>query len=91
MGGAHALDLFASSVGGSGVRHGVTSVSVGNVFEDERAIARGGVLAGVLDGCLYGKDVHSVDLETGDVLTTLVVVRECGGAVGCGTHTIFVV
>lgn len=91
LGGSHTLDLLAGSVGGSWVRHGVASVSVGDVFEDDRTVAGCGVLAGVLDCCLYGEDVHSVDLETRDVLTTLVVVCEGGRAVGCGTHTVFVV
>jgi hypothetical protein len=54
----------------------VSSVAVGNVFVDKRTLACGGVLLSVLDRGLDGKDVHPVDLQTGDVLSTLVVVGE---------------
>ena len=91
VGAAHALDLFTATVGGTRVGHGVTSVTVGNVLEDQRAVAAGGVFLGVLDGSLGGKDIHGVDLQTGDVLTTLVVVGQSGGTSGGGTHTILVV
>jgi hypothetical protein len=79
------------AVSGSGVGHGVTSVSVGNVFVDERTLASSGVFLAVLDSSLDGEDVHAVDLETGDVLTALVVVRDGGGAVGSSSHTVLVV
>ena len=91
VGAAHALDLLTATVGGTGVGHGVTTVTVGDVLEDERTLAGDGVVLTVLDGGLGGQDVHAVDLETGDVLTTLVVLGQGGGAGGGGTHTVLVV
>lgn len=81
----------AYAVGGSGVGHGVTSVTVGDVFVDKRTLAGGAVLLSVLDGGLDGEDVHAVDLQTGDVLAALVVVGDGRRAVGGGTHTVLVV
>lgn len=79
------------SVGGTGVGHGVASVSVGDEFVDEGTVALSGPLLAECDGLLAGKDVHTVDLETRDVLTTLVVLGQGGGAVGGSTHTVLVV
>jgi hypothetical protein len=79
------------SVCGSRVGHGVSSVAVGNVFVDEGTLAGGGPLLSVLDSGLDGEDVHTVDLQTRDVLSALVVVGESGGAVSGGTHTVLVV
>jgi hypothetical protein len=79
------------SVGCAGVGHGVTSVAVGDILVDERTLASGGVFLSVLDGSLDSEYVHAVDLQTGNVLATLVVVGEGGGAVRSGTHTVLVV
>ena len=91
LGRAHALDLLARAVRGAGVGHGVAAVAVGDVLEDQGAVAFGGVLFAVLDGGLDGEDVHSVDFEAGDVLAAFVVFGERGGAVGGGTHAVFIV
>jgi hypothetical protein len=80
-----------NAVGGAGVGHGVASVSVGDEFVDEGTLAVGGPLLAECDGLLAGKDVHAVDLETGDVLATLVVLGDGRRAVGSGTHTVLVV
>jgi len=66
------------SVCGTGVGHGVSSVTVGDVFVDKRALASGSILLSVLDSGLDGEDIHTVNLQTGDVLSTLVVVGESG-------------
>jgi hypothetical protein len=87
----HALDLLTGSVGGTGVGHGVASVSVCDVLENKRTVVVGGPLLSVLDGGLDGKDIHTVDLETRNVLTTLVVVGQGGRTVSSGTHTVLVV
>jgi hypothetical protein len=81
----------AYAVGCARVGHGVASVSVGDIFVDERTLAGGGVFLAVLDGSLDSEDVHAVDLETGDVLTALVVVGDGGGAVGRSAHAVLVV
>ena len=91
VGAAHALDLLTATVGGTGVGHGVATVPVGDILEDQGTVAGDGVVLGVLDGGLGGQDVHTVDLDTGDVLTTLVVVGQGGGPGGGSTHTVFVV
>jgi hypothetical protein len=91
VGGAHALNLLTGSVGGTGIGHGVTAISVGNVLKNKRTLVGSGPLLTVLDGGLDGKDVHAVDLKTRDVLTTLVVVGQGGGTSSSGTHTILVV
>lgn len=81
----------AYSVGSTRVRHGVPSVSVGHVFVDERALASTAPLLSVLHSSLDSQDVHTVNLETRNVLSTLVVVRECRSTVCSGTHTVLVV
>lgn len=91
VGGTHALDLLTGTVGGARVGHGVTTVAVGDVLEDHGALVGSGPLLTVLDGSLDGKDVHAVDLEARDVLTTLVVVGQGGGTGSRGTHTVLVV
>ena len=69
----------------------MTSVTVGDVFVDEGSLASGAVLLSVLDGCLDSEDIHAVDLQTRNVLSTLVVVGDGGGTVSGGTHTVLVV
>ena len=56
----------------------MSSVTVGDVFVDKRALASGSILLSVLDSGLDGEDIHTVNLQTGDVLSTLVVVGESG-------------
>lgn len=73
---AHALNLLARAVGGAGVGHGVAAVAVGDVFEDEGAVAGNRVGFGVRDGGFDGEDIHAVYLKTWDVLAALVVVGE---------------
>ena len=91
LGRAHALDFLAGAVRGAGVGHGVPAVAVRDVFEDQGAVAFGGVLLSVLDGGFDGEDVHAVDFEAGDVLAALIVFGQGGGAVGGSTHAVFVV
>jgi len=54
----------------------VATVAVGHVFEDEGAVAGDCVGFAVRDGGFDGEDVHAVYLETGNILTALVVVGE---------------
>ncbi len=67
---------MAYAVGCAGVGHGVATVSVGYELEDERALAGCRPFLAVLYGGHDGKDVHAVDLQTGNVLATLVVLGE---------------
>ncbi len=69
----------------------MASITVGDVFEDEWAVAGDRVLLAVFDGGFDGENVHTVDLETWNILASLVVFRQGGGAVGCGSHTVFVI
>lgn len=61
LGAAHALDLLTCAVGGAGVRHGVTTVTVGDVLVDKGTLAGVAPLLTVLDGGLDGEGVHAVD------------------------------
>jgi hypothetical protein len=79
------------SVRGTGIGHGVTSVSVGNKLKDKGTIAIGGPLLAECDRLLASKNVHAVDLETGNVLATLVVLGNGRRAVGGSTHAVLVV
>ena len=69
----------------------MSAVAVGYVFEDQGAVAFGGVFFAVLDGGFDGENVHAVDFKAGDVLAAFVVFSESGGAVGGGTHSVLVV
>ena len=91
LGRAHALNFLAGAVRGAGVGHGVPAVAVRDVFENQGAVAFGGVIFAVLDGGFDGEDVHAVDFEAGDVLAALVVFGQRGGAVGGSTHAVLVV
>lgn len=81
----------AHSVCSSRIRHGVTSISVCDVFVDQRTLAFRAPLLAVLDGSLHRKDVHAVDLETRDILTPLVVIGKSGSTVSSCTHSVLVV
>ncbi|KAH3687932.1 hypothetical protein WICPIJ_001088 [Wickerhamomyces pijperi] len=89
--GSHVLDFFSGSVGGTWIRHGVTTVSVGFVLQDQWTVTGDGPVLSELGGLVTGQDVHTVDLQTWDVLTSLVVVSQGGGSGGRGTHTVLVV
>ena len=52
----------------------MAAVTVGDIFEDERTMAVNGVLFTVLDSGFDGEDVHTVNLEAGNVLATFIVV-----------------
>lgn len=91
VGASHALDLLTGTVRGSGVGHGVTSIPVGDILKNHRAVVGISPLLAVLDSRLDSETVHAVDLETRDVLATLVVVCESGRPVGRCTHTVLVV
>lgn len=69
----------------------MTTVSVGDKLKDKRTLA--GVGPGLTkgSGLLDGEDIHTVDLKTGDVLTTLVVLGDGRRTVSSGTHTVLVV
>ncbi len=69
----------------------MASITVGDVFEDEWAVAGDCVLLAVFDGGFDGENVHTVNFETWNILASLVVFCQGGGAVGCGSHTVFVV
>jgi hypothetical protein len=69
----------------------VATISVGYVFENKRAMSSSRVLFTILNSSLYCEHIHSVDLETRNILTTLVIVGKSRRAVGGGTHSILVV
>jgi hypothetical protein len=100
VGCGHGLSLgdFGVDVGAGLLVEGLELLLGGDLPLEQLLLeADKGTLAGVaplltvLDGGLDGEGVHAVDLETRDVLTTLVVLGESGRAVGGGTHTVLVV
>lgn len=60
--GTHVLDLLTGTVSGTGVGHGVTTITVGLHLEQKRSLARDGPLLGVGNSLVNGQDIHSVDL-----------------------------
>lgn len=91
VGRTHALNFLTGAVRRAGVRHGVATVAVGDVLEDQRTLVSLSPFLAVLDSSLDSEDVHAVDLQTRNVLSTLVVVGQGGGAGSRGTHTVLVV
>jgi len=79
------------AISGTRITHRMSTISVSDIFIDQRTFASAGPLLTVLDGSLDGQDVHAVDLETWDILTTLVVIRQRCGTIGCSSHTVLVV
>jgi hypothetical protein len=69
----------------------MATIAIRHVLKHKRSFAGEGPFLAVLDGSFDGKHVHAVDFEPGDILTTLVVVSQGGGAVGGCAHAVFVV
>ena len=69
----------------------MTSISVGDELVDEGSLSSGAPFLSELGGSLDGKNVHTVDLQTRNVLSTLVVFGKSGGTVGSSTHAVLVV
>jgi hypothetical protein len=69
----------------------MATIAIRHVLKHKRALAGERPFLAVLDGGFDGKNVHAVDFEPGDILTTLVVVSQGGGAVGGRAHAVFVV
>jgi len=63
---ADLIDLLSSSVGDTGVTHGVTVVSVGDQFNEERALSSHAVFLGKLHCLTNDENILSVDLEAWD-------------------------
>lgn len=91
VGGTHALDFLSGTVGGTGVGHGVTTIAVGDVFENHGALAGGSPFLAVLDSGLDGQDIHAINLETRNVLSALVVIGQSRRTGSRSTHTVLVV
>ena len=87
---ANLLNLSALTVRGSRIGHGVTDITVGLGLEQD-----GTVSLGVLDGeatSVTGSDnVHTVELESRDVVTTSVELRGGRSTVNGGSHGVLVV
>lgn len=84
-------EMGTYSISGSWVGHGVATVSVRDILVDERALFVLAPLLAVLDSGLDSEDVHSIDFETGNVLTASVVIGVGRRAVCRSAHAVFVV
>ena len=90
--GPHALDLLAGTVGGAGVGHGVATIAVRDELEEKRALLLGdSPVTGVAHGLEGRDDVHSVDLEAGNLIAASVVGGVGRGTLGRRAHAVFVV
>lgn len=69
----------------------MTTVSVGNVFKQERALVRVDPLARKLGSLVAGDDVHTVRLDTRDRVTTRVKLRVHRRTLRGRAHAVFVV
>lgn len=69
----------------------MTTVSVGHVLVDERSLALLAVLLAVLNSGLDCENIHTIDLQSRNVLSTLVVLCKSSGAVRGSTHAVLVV
>jgi hypothetical protein len=90
LGRTHVGDLVTGTVGRSGSRHGVSTRTVSNEFHDQRTLSGHSVLLGEGSSLLDCKDIHTVDLQSGNVLTVLEVLGQDGGTSGGRTHAILV-
>lgn len=69
----------------------VTGVAVGNELDQEGTLVAGDPLLRPLRCLVDGDDVHTVHLDTGDLVATGVVLRVRGAALRGRTHTVLVV
>ncbi|KAH3661905.1 hypothetical protein OGAPHI_006084 [Ogataea philodendri] len=89
--GSHVLDLLSGSVGGTWVGHGVSTVSVSLVLQNKWSVTGNTPVLGELGGLVNGQDIHTVNLQTWDVLTSLVVLGHGRGSRSRSSHTVLVV
>ncbi|EEQ38862.1 hypothetical protein CLUG_02988 [Clavispora lusitaniae ATCC 42720] len=89
--GSHVLNFLSGSVSGTWVGHGVTTVSVGLVLQNQWTVTARTPVLGELGGSVAGQDVHTVNLQTWNVLTSLVVLGHGRGSGSRSTHTVLVV
>jgi hypothetical protein len=87
----HVGDLVTGTVGRPGSRHGVSTATVSKEFHDQRTLYGHSILHGEGSSLLDCKDIHTVDLQSGNVPTVLEVLGQDGGTSGGRTHAILVV
>src|SRR5215470_17720808 len=89
---ADLVDLFLGAVLGR-IRHRMTTVTVGQHLQDDRAVTGAAPVHGLLAHRLHGAHIHAVDLLAGDVVR--LPAREqlggCGSARDRGPHSVLVV
>ena len=69
----------------------VTTVTVGDELEEDGSLAAGDPVASVLNGLLDSNDIHSIGLDTRDLVTTGEVLGIRRAALcGC-THSVLIV
>jgi hypothetical protein len=87
----HVGDLVTGTVGRPGSRHGVSTATVSKELHDQRTLYGHSILHGEGSSLLDCKDIHTVDLQSGNVPTVLEVLGQDGGTSGGRTHAILVV
>mmetsp|Transcript_12392 Transcript_12392/g.26782 ORF Transcript_12392/g.26782 Transcript_12392/m.26782 type:complete len:250 (-) Transcript_12392:157-906(-) len=84
-------NLLTVTVRGTGVGHGVAVVPVRHHFNIHGSVPSRGKFTHKLHTLLNGKDIHTINANTGDVITHLIVVRVRRVAIDGGAHTVLVV
>ena len=90
-GGSGEGDFFAVAVGGAGVRHGVSVVTVGHHFDVHGSVAGSAVVLDVAHALGHGQDVHAVDADTGNGIAHFVIIGNARMTVHGGPHAVVVV
>jgi hypothetical protein len=70
--GANFVDLLSGSVGDTGVRHGVTMVTIGDEFDEQGTVAINAPLLGELNCLTNNENVLAIDFESWDEIATSV-------------------
>jgi hypothetical protein len=69
----------------------VTTVTVGNQLEDQRSLTRSSPLLSEFTSLVDSENVHSVGLDTRDLVSSGEEAGVLRGPLGRGTHTVLVV
>lgn len=76
--GADFVDLLSGSVGDTGVRHGVTMVTIGDKFDEKGTVAINAPLLGELNCLTNNKDVLTIEFKSWNLITTSVELSVVG-------------
>jgi WD40 repeat protein len=79
-------NLFTSAVRKAGVRHGVTVVAVGRTLDEDRTVAIADIVSSETETLLGSKNIHAINPESRDIVTTSVELSGSSVASSRSTH-----